>query len=119
MAVAVINLVIEKGTDFDAKFKVLQSDSSDYTFSQQYSGKAKIRKYPSSPKSHEFQVQINTSGEVIISIAKTMTELLDSGRNYFDILLTGPFQTSNGIGSTYLTRKVVEGSVIVSDTASL
>lgn len=120
MAVAVVNLVLEKGTDFDAKFKVLQSDSSNYIFSQYYSGKAKIRKYPSSPKSQEFKVEIvGSTGEVIISMAKTTTELLESGRNYFDILITGPTQNPNGIGVTFLTRKVVEGSIIVSDTASI
>lgn len=120
MAVAVVNFTLERGTDFDAKFKVLQSDSSNYIFSQYYSGKAKIRKYPSSPKYQDFKVEIiGSTGEVIISMAKTTTELLELGRNYFDILITGPAQNPNGIGITYTTKKVVEGSVIVSDTASL
>jgi hypothetical protein len=119
MAVAVVNLTLEKGTDFDAKFKVLQADSSNYTFSQYYSAKSKIRKYPSSPNYEEFKVDIlGSTGEIIISMAKTTTELLDSGRNYFDILVTGPTQNLNGIGITYSTKKVVEGSIIVSDTAS-
>jgi hypothetical protein len=47
------------------------------------------------------------------------TKLLESGRNYFDVLITGPTQNTNGIGITYTTKKVVEGSIIVSDTASL
>lgn len=120
MAVAVVNLTLERGTDFDAKFKVLQSDSSDYIFSQYYSGKAKVRKYPSSPNYQEFKVDIiGASGEVIISMGKTTTELLELGRNYFDVLITGPSQNPTGIGITYLTKKVVEGSIIVSDTASL
>lgn len=120
MAVAVVNLNLEKGTDFDAKFKIFQSDSSNYQFSQFYSGKAKIRKYPSSPVFHEFKVDIIAqSGEIIISMAKTTTELLSSGRNYYDVLITGPARNPNGIGVTYATSKVVEGSIIVSDTASV
>lgn len=120
MSVAVINLTLERGTDFDAKFKIFQSDSSDYKFSQYYSGVSKIRKYPSSPISHSFKVDIlASSGEVIISMAKTTTELLESGRNYFDVLITGPTQNPNGIGITYSTKKLVEGSIIVSDTASI
>lgn len=120
MAVAVVNLNLEKGTDFDAKFKVLQSDSSDFSFSAYYSAKSRIRKYPSSPNYQEFKVDIlGSTGEIIISMAKTTTELLSSGRNYFDVLVTGPAQNLNGIGITFFTTKVVEGSIIVSDTASI
>ena len=120
MAVAVVNLTLEKGTDFDAKFKVLQSDSSDFTISQYFSAESKIRKHPSSPNSQRFKVDIiGSSGEIIISMGKTTTMLLESGRNYFDILLTGPTQNPNGIGVTFATKKVVEGSIIVSDTASI
>lgn len=119
MAVAVVNLTLEKGTDFDAKFKVLQADSSNYAFSAYYSAVSKIRKYPSSPNYKEFKVDIlAASGEIIISMAKTTTELLDSGRNYFDVLVTGPAQNLSGIGVTFFTTKVVEGCIIVSDTAS-
>jgi hypothetical protein len=120
MAVAVINLTLEKGTDFDARFRIFNSDSSDYKFSQFYSGVSKIRKYPSSPISQEFKVDITgATGEIIISMDSATTKLLESGRNYFDVLITGPTQNTNGIGITYTTKKVVEGSIIVSDTASL
>lgn len=121
MAVAEItNIVIQKGTDFDAKFKVLQSDSTDYIFSQYYTAEAKIRKYPSSPIYHSFDTEIiNFTGEIVISMAKTTTQLLTSGRNYFDILITGPAQNPNGVGFNYYTKKVVEGTIIVSDTTSI
>ena len=120
MAVAVVNLTLEKGCDFDAKFKVFQSDDSSYQFSQYYSGVAKVRKYPSSPNQYNFKVDIlASSGEIVISMAKTTTELLESGRNYYDVFLTGPARNPNGIGVTYATSKVVEGSIIVSDSASV
>jgi hypothetical protein len=121
MAVAEINnIVIEKGTDFDAKFKVLQPDSSNYVFSAYYSAQAKIRKYPTSPSYQSFKIDIiGSTGEIIISMAKTTTELLSSGRNYFDILVTGPATNPNGIGIGTYTKKVVEGTIIVSDTATI
>lgn len=120
MAVAVINLSLEKGTNFDAKFKILQSDTSNFQFSQSYSGKAKIRKYPTAPIFQEFDVDIIAStGEVVISMGKEKTQLLELGRNYFDILITGPSPNPNGIGVSITTSKVVEGSIIVSGTASL
>lgn len=120
MAVAVVNLTLEKGTDFDARFKVLQADSSSYSFSSTYTAKARIRKYPSSPKYKEFRVDIiGSTGEVIISMGRTTTELLDSGRNYYDVFVTGPTPNPSGIGITFYTTKVVEGSIIVSDSASV
>lgn len=119
MAVAEINITIERGTDFDAKFKILQSDLRSYSFSQYYSGKSKIRKYPSSSQYHEFDVYISgETGEVTISMNKSTTELLSLGRNYYDITITGPTPNINGVGVTFTTTKVVEGFAIVSDTAS-
>ncbi len=120
MAVSVINLTLQRGTDFDVKFKIFKPDSSNYTFPQSYSGVAKIVKYPSSPNKQEFNVNIITStGEIVLSMDKNTTKLLNLGRNYYDVLVTGPAQNPNGIGITYLTKKVVEGMIIVSDTASL
>ena len=121
MAVVEINsITIEKGTDFDAKFKILQPDSSNYTFSSGYSAVAKIRKYPTSPAYQSFKVDIIIStGEVIISMGRTTTELLSSGRNYFDILLTGPAANPSGVGIGTYTIKVVEGTIIVSDTVTV
>ena len=120
MAVAVVNLTLEKGTEFDARFKVLQSDSTPYSFSQYYSAKSKIRKYPSSPNYHEFRVDLITStGEVVISMDKQTTANLSSGRNYYDVFITGPELAPSGIGITFSTRKVITGSIIVSDSVSV
>jgi hypothetical protein len=120
MAVAAVNLTLEKGADFDAKFKVLQPDSSNYTFASNYSAEAKIRKYPTSPLYQTFKVDIiGSTGEIIISMGKTTTELLSSGRNYFDILVTGPATNPSGVGIGTYTKKVVEGTIIVSDTATV
>jgi hypothetical protein len=111
MAVPVVNLILEKGTDFEATFNVFGEDSDPLIFNN-FVGVSKIRKYPTSPNSQAFTVSITAStGEVKIGMAKSITSLLDSGRNYYDVLLTS--LTNNA------TFKVVEGSIIVSDTASL
>jgi hypothetical protein len=51
------------------------------------------------------------TGEVTIGMAKSITSLLNSGRNYYDVVLTS--QTNNA------SFKVVEGTIIVSDTVAL
>jgi hypothetical protein len=113
MAVAEVNsLTIERGTDFDATFKILESDSSPLTLSY-YTGVSKIRKYPSSPTYHSFTVGITTAtGEVKISMGKTTTCLLTPGRNYFDIIIISPNISDN------IITKVVEGTIIVSESIS-
>lgn len=111
MAVPAVNLTLEKGTNFEATFNVFESDSSSIDFSN-YSGVCKIRKYPTSPKVENCQVTIlGLDGSVKISMAKTTTSLLSSGRNYYDVILT-----SNTDGVSF---RVVEGFIIVTDSVSV
>lgn len=114
MAVAEVNsLTIDKGVDFEATFNVLSPDDSPFSLNG-YVGTSKIRKYPSSPTSHPFKVEVTVAtGEVKISMASTVTSQLSSGRNYFDIILN---KTVSGKNYTF---KVMQGTIIVSDTASL
>ena len=111
MSVPVVNLLLEKGTDFEATFNVFDVTQEPLIFNN-FIGVSKLRKYPTSPISFPFNVSITAStGEVTIGMAKSITSQLPSGRNYYDILLTS--LTNN------TTFKVVEGSIIVSDTSSL
>jgi hypothetical protein len=111
MSVPAVNLLLEKGTDFEATFNIFDATSEPLVFNN-FVGASKLRKYPTSPISFPFAVSITAStGEVKIGMAKSITSQLPSGRNYYDILLTS--LTNN------TTFKVVEGSIIVSDTASL
>lgn len=111
MAVTSINLTIEKGTDFEATFIVTAEDGLGLNFNS-HSATAKIRKYPSSPVFFEFDVTLNTSESSIkIEMSRETTSLLPSGRNYFDILLK--YETDDRIS------KVVSGTIIVEETASL
>lgn len=111
MSVAVVNLRIEKGTDFAQTFKVFNDDASVVDFSD-YSGVCKIRKYPSSPTYYSCDVYIiGLNGLVVVSLSKEVTQQLSTGRNYYDLILTK--------ASTNISTKFVEGSIIVSDSASV
>lgn len=111
MAVAEItSLTIERGTDFDATFNILESDLSPLSLAY-YSGFSKIRKYPTSSNYHSFTVGITTAtGEVVISMGATTTSLLTPGRNYFDIVIVSPSISGS------VKTKVVEGTIIVSES---
>ena len=110
MAVAeVTNIVIEKGTDFDATFIVFNSDDSAASLSGA-SVIAKIRKHPTSPSSVSFTATIDgNAGSISISLTKQQTILLSTGRNYYDILVTKD-------GKTF---KIIKGTAIVEESASL
>lgn len=111
MAVPVVNLTLEKGTDFEATFNVFEPDS-DPAYFVNFIGACKIRKYPASPVFQNCQVTITgATGTIKVSLAKTTTSFLSSGRNYYDVILT-----SNVDNKSF---KVVEGSIIVSDSASI
>lgn len=112
MTVAVVNLRIEKGTDFSQSFEIFNDDSSIVDDFTDYSGVCKIRKYPSSPIYHSFEVYvIGAIGLVVISMPKEVTRQLSLGRNYYDLILTK--------ASTNISTKFVEGSIVVSDSASV
>lgn len=107
-AASVVNLVIEKGTDFEASFFLTGDDGGmlNLLYTTAY---AKIRKHPTSPKYHSFNVGITTSeGEVTISMGRSMTSDLSSGRNYFDVFI-------ENTELNFITR-VITGSIIVEDT---
>lgn len=108
MSTPVTNLVIEKGTDFEAAFILSGEDGEllNLSYSSIY---ANIKKHPTSKISHEFNVGISTEdSEVTISMGRTQTSELFSGRNYFGVYL-------NNTELNFMTR-VVTGTIIVEDT---
>lgn len=111
MSVPEVNLRIEKGTNFEATFKVSNSDGSVFSLAG-YTASSKIRKYPTSPSPQSFSSSITVAtGEIKISMASTVTSELDAGRNYYDVIIT-----NSGTGKV---QKVFQGTAIVSDTVSL
>lgn len=111
MSVPVVNIVIEKGTSFEATYYVTNADDSVYALTNQ-SATAKIRKHPTASTSKSFvtSITVNT-GEIKISMGSTITADLTSGRNYYDVILTH--------ATTGKVTKIFEGMAIVNDTVSL
>jgi len=111
MTVPAVNIVIEKGTSFEATYNVTNSDNSVYSLTNQ-SATAKIRKHPTATSSKSFTTTITTAtGEVKISMGSTVTAELTAGRNYYDVILTH--------ATTGKVTKIFEGMAMVNDTISV
>lgn len=111
MSVPAVNIVIQKGTDFEATYNVSNSDSSVYSLSNQ-TATAKIRKHPAATTSKSFTTTITVAtGEIKVSMGATVTSDLTAGRNYYDVILTH--------NSTGKITKIFEGTAIVNDTVSV
>lgn len=108
MSVQVLPTIkIHKGTDFEIKISI----GSTVLNSGIHSTVSKIKKHSSSLVFEEFETYIdNLSNSVIVSMSKTTTENLSLGRNYFDLFLIN--------NNTNKTVKLVEGNIIVNDSAS-
>lgn len=110
MAVASVNIVIEQGTDYSEVFTVNNPDGTPLDLTG-YNGTAKIRKFPESTSSTSFGVGIvSTAGQVVVSLANTVTSGLSGGRYYYDVIIT----SSSGKKS-----KVVDGMVLVNPSESI
>jgi len=110
MAVAAVNIVIEQGTDYQDVFTVNNPDGSPLDLTG-HTGVAKIKKFPESATSTSFAVGIvSATGQVLVSLANTVTDDLKAGRYYYDIIITS---------STGKKTKVVDGMVIVNSSESI
>lgn len=105
---AIVNLVIEKGTDFEASFYLTGDDGGPLNLLYSTST-AFLKKHPSSTTKYPFKVGITTEdSEVNISMGRTMTSTLPSGRNYLDVFV-------ENMQLDFIVR-VVTGTVIVEET---
>ncbi len=111
MAVAEItNIVIEKGTDFEATFNLFDPDQSATILSGLSTTYATIRKYPDATDGEEFGKTITAgTGTIKLTLTSTQTANLKAGRNYFDVVLT--------INSKRV--KVIKGTAMVEESASV
>lgn len=110
MAVAAVNIVIEKGTDYQEVFTVNNPDGSPLNLTG-YTGVAKIRKFPESATSTPFTVGIvSAAGQVVLSLSNTVTDDLKTGRHYYDVIIT------SSVGKK---TKVVDGMVLVNSSESI
>ena len=89
MAVPAVNITIEQGTDFENVYTVTNPDGTPLDLTG-YTASAKIIKFPgSSTSSSSFNVGIVTSaGQVLVSMANTVSSELNAGRYYYDVIIT-------------------------------
>jgi hypothetical protein len=105
----ITNITINKGTDFSESFSIKQFDGNPLLLND-CTATSKIRKYPESSFYKSFDTSISPeNGLITLYMSKENTVNLKTGRNYFDVLV------SNGIE----TIKVIKGTMMVEDTASL
>lgn len=111
MAVAEItNIVIEKGTDFEATFNLFNPNQSASVLTGLTTTYANIRKYPDSTTGEEFSKIITAgTGTIKLTLTATQTANLKAGRNYFDVVLTIDGKKT----------KVIKGTAIVEESASV
>jgi len=110
MAVPAVNIVIEQGTDYEEIFTINNPDGSPLDLTN-YTGVAKIRKFSESATDTPFNVGIvSSTGQVVVSLANTVTQNLKDGRYYYDVIIT------SDIGKK---TKVVDGMVLVNASEAI
>ena len=84
-AVTAENFVVQQGEDFSRDFVLTNPDKSLVGISS-YTASAYMAKYAGDTKTYPFVVGIITSTSTIrISMASTVTAVLDSGRYYYNV----------------------------------
>jgi hypothetical protein len=111
MAVAEItNLIIEKGTFFEATFNLFEPDSSAVNLLGITTTYARIRKFPSATDFEEFGKTITIgTGTIKLTLTEDQTARLKAGRNYFDVVIT----------MNNKKLKVIKGTAIVEESTSV
>jgi hypothetical protein len=112
MAVPAVNITIEQGTDFENVYTVTNPDGTPLDLTG-YTAAAKIIKFPgSSTTSSSFSVGIITSaGQVLVSMAHTVSSELNAGRYYYDVIITS--------GISGKKTKIIDGMALVTPSASI
>jgi hypothetical protein len=109
-SVSSVNLVIQKGTYFEETFSLTAEDESGLNLTNA-TATCKLRKHPTAGIAYTFSTLTTVSDSTVkITMTSDKTAELPSGRCYYDLLIT----SSGGIIS-----KVLEGNVLVQETASL
>ena len=92
MAAIPLNLLLEKGTDFDATFNIQNEDNTTPLNLTGYTAEAKLKKSYYTTASTSFVVDFvdRYNGILKISLTNTSTSALDPRRYVYDIVLTSP-----------------------------
>lgn len=111
MTVPVVNLRIDKGTNFETTLNVTNADGSAFNLGG-YSAAAKLKKNPTASTSKSFQVTLTAAtGEIKISMSSSVTSELSTGINIYDVVITET--------ATSEISKVFEGNVTVYPSISV
>lgn len=105
MAVFVSNIVIEQGFDFNTTFVLEDTTTTDLLDLSNYTIESQLRKTYSTSDHVNFTTLLAnpTGGEVVISMASTITTSLKEGRYVYDI--------RGIVGDNVL--KLIEGTALV------
>ena len=88
MAVPAVNIEIEQGADFTSTFTITNSDGSVFSMSNA-SAIAKVKKHPTAGIAYTFSTSIESAtGKITLTMTDDITSAMESGRYYYDILLT-------------------------------
>lgn len=110
-AIGAVNLIIQKGTNFEETFNLNSEDGAILNLTNQIAT-AKLKKHASAGIAYTFSTTVTVSESTIkITMPSSVTANLPSGRCVYDIILTS---SSSGFVS-----KVVEGNVLVEETVSI
>ena len=92
MAAIPLNLLLERGTDWDATFNIQNEDNTTPLNLTGYTAEAKMRRSYYSSTSTSFVVTFvdRYNGILKISLTNTNTAALDPRRYVYDIVLTSP-----------------------------
>ena len=106
MAAIPLNLLLEKGTDFDATFNIQNEDNTTPLNLTGYTAEAKLKKSYYATSSTSFVVDFvdRYNGILKISLTNASTSALDPRRYVYDIVLTSPQS---------IKTRVIEGIVEV------
>jgi len=113
MAVPIVNMVIEQGSDFTKTFNLKTSDGSPLDLSS-YNFFVKMRKWSDSAGFISFATTYSgnpTLGNLTISLTNSQTGIITSGRYNYDVIIA-----NIGISST--KTKVRTGQITVNPTVS-
>tara|TARA_B100001113_G_scaffold345_2_gene321 strand:+ start:4034 stop:4372 length:339 start_codon:yes stop_codon:yes gene_type:complete len=112
MAVPVVNIQIEQGTDFEAAFTIKKADGTRYNLTNTTLS-AKMRKWSGSSGYIGFGVTfgaVPANGVITISLTDAQSGIITSGRYNYDILVQDNVSTK--------INKVIQGQAQVNDTVS-
>jgi hypothetical protein len=100
------NIIIDQGTDFNTSITVTD-DNGNVQDLTGYTGVAQVRKHYNSVTSTDFNVAFGTprsTGVIVLTLGRTATSALESGRYVYDVELTTSSNT---------TTRLIEGMVTV------